>query len=127
MNTIVCRFLVYIILHAEATLESRNNYGGTPLTVEDAFGLTLQDLRKVRKISQEELGFESGCHRTYISQLERGRKSPSLRTIFQLAVALKTSPSEIVLRVEQAYAASGQDIGQMGKLTNEDNPDRASD
>ncbi len=97
------------------------------MTVEDAFGLTLQDLRKVRKISQEELGFESGCHRTYISQLERGRKSPSLRTIFQLAVALKTSPSEIVLRVEQAYAASGQDIGQMGKLTNEDNPDRASD
>lgn len=97
------------------------------MTIEDAFGLTLQDLRKVRKISQEELGFESGYHRTYISQLERGRKSPSLRTIFQLAVALKTSPSEIVLRVEQAYAASGQDIGQMGKLTNEDNPDRASD
>lgn len=97
------------------------------MTIEDAFGLTLQELRRVRKLSQEKLGFESGYHRTYISQLERGHKSPSLRTIFQLAVALKASPSEIVLRVEQTYAASGQDLGQVGELTNEDNPDRASD
>lgn len=102
-------------------------FRGMPLTIEEAFGLTLQELRKARKISQEELGFESGYHRTYISQLERGRKSPSLRTIFQLATALKASPSDIVLCVERAFAASGQDLGQLGKQTDEDNPDRASD
>jgi len=97
-----------------------------PLTVEEAFGLTLQELRKARKISQEELGFESGYHRTYISQLERGHKSPSLKTIFQLAAALKALPSEIVLCVERALIGSGQNPGQLGQQTNEDNPDRAS-
>jgi transcriptional regulator with XRE-family HTH domain len=79
------------------------------LTIEEAFGSTLQNLRKARKLSQEELGFESGYHRTYISQLERGRKSPSLKTIFQLAVALKTSPSDMVSCVERTLYASEQD------------------
>jgi transcriptional regulator with XRE-family HTH domain len=97
------------------------------LTIEEAFGLTLQELRRARKISQEELGFESGYHRTYISQLERGRKSPSLKTIFQLAAALKVSPSEIVMCVERAFAASGQAHGHLSGQTNEDNSDRASD
>ncbi|MGA2027645.1 MAG: helix-turn-helix transcriptional regulator [Syntrophobacteraceae bacterium] len=97
------------------------------MTIEEAFGLTLQEMRKARKISQEELGFESGYHRTYISQLERGHKSPSLKTIFQLAAALKASPSEIVLCVERASIGSGQNPGQLGEQANEDNPDRASD
>ena len=97
------------------------------MTIEEAFGLTLQELRKARKISQEELGFESGYHRTYISQLERGHKSPSLKTIFQLAAALKASPSEIVLCVERVLIRSGQNPGQLGEQTNEDNPDRAFD
>ena len=97
------------------------------MTIEEAFGLTLQELRKARKMSQEQLGFESGYHRTYISQLERGQKSPSLKTIYQLAAALKTLPSEIVLRVETAVFASGQDLGQLGEQSDEDNPDRAFD
>lgn len=90
------------------------------MTIEQAFGLTLQDLRKTRKLSQEELGFESGYHRTYISQLERGRKSPSLRTIFQLASALKTLPSEMVLRLERSIFASGKNPGQIGAESDED-------
>ena len=91
------------------------------LTIEEAFGLSLQDLRKACGLSQEELGFESGYHRTYISQLERGRKNPSLRTIFQLAAALKTAPSEMVLRVERSITASGRNIGPTGAETDEDN------
>ena len=91
------------------------------MTIEEAFGSTLQDLRKARKLSQEELGFESGYHRTYISQLERGRKSPSLRTIFQLAAALKTPPSEIVSRVERSISGSGQSLGQTGAESDENN------
>jgi transcriptional regulator with XRE-family HTH domain len=97
------------------------------LTIEEAFGLALQELRKAQKMSQEELGFESGYHRTYISQLERGHKSPSLKTIFQLAVALKELPSEIILCVERAFFASGQDPGQLSRQADEDNPGRASD
>ena len=67
---------------------------------EKAFGLVLQELRHELNLSQEVLGFESGYHRTYISLLERGRKSPSLNTIFQLASVLRVTPSEIIRRVE---------------------------
>lgn len=67
---------------------------------ERVFGQVLQQLRRKRGFSQEQLGFESGCHRTYISLLERGAKSPSLKTIFRLATALRVKPSEVIRRVE---------------------------
>ena len=67
---------------------------------EKAFGQVLRQIRQERGLSQEELGFESGQHRTYISQLERGQKSPSLRTIFKLAKALHVEPSDLVERVK---------------------------
>jgi len=62
-------------------------------------------LRKIREeqgLSQERLGQESGSGRTYISQLERGEKGPSLKTVFKLAAQLGCSPSEIIRRVETA-------------------------
>jgi transcriptional regulator with XRE-family HTH domain len=51
-------------------------------------------------LSREELAFESGYHRTYISFLERGLKSPTLNTIFHIASVLDIAPSEIIRRVE---------------------------
>ena len=47
------------------------------------------------------LGAKSGYHRTYIGQLERGEKSPSLRTLFNLAATLGVAPSKIVAAVER--------------------------
>ena len=69
-------------------------------TAEAIFGQTLRDIRKEHGISQEALAFESGYHPTYIGQLERGKKSPSLRAIMRLASVLKTPGSEILRRVE---------------------------
>lgn len=45
------------------------------MTPEKAFGRILKEIRHEHSLSQEELGFESGYHRTYISLLERGKKS----------------------------------------------------
>jgi transcriptional regulator with XRE-family HTH domain len=70
------------------------------MTREEAFGKVLKEIRQEHSLSQEELGFESGYHRTYISLLERGRKSASLNTIFQLATALGVSPSDVLRRTE---------------------------
>ena len=72
-----------------------------PELLTKAFGSVLRDIRKERGLSQEDLGFESGYHRTYISLLERGLKSPSLQTIFELARALRLSPSELIARTER--------------------------
>ncbi len=71
-----------------------------------AFGSILRLIRQERGLSQESLGFESGYHRTYISLLERGNKSPSLKTIFQLAKALNVEPSYIMEQLQTLYANS---------------------
>jgi transcriptional regulator with XRE-family HTH domain len=60
----------------------------------------LRRLRQDNGLSQEVLGFESGYHRTYISLLERGKKSPSLQTVFNLSKALKIEPAELIKQVE---------------------------
>ena len=87
-----------------------------PVTPEKIFGQVLQAIRHERGLSQEQLGFESGYHRTYISLLERGRKSPSLNTIFQLALALKVTSSEILRRVESRVSkASKRDPKERAK------------
>jgi transcriptional regulator with XRE-family HTH domain len=72
------------------------------VSLEERFGSVLQQLRKERGVSQEELGSKSGYHRTYISLLERGKKSPSLKTIFQLAKAIDMTPSDIIGLVEKS-------------------------
>jgi transcriptional regulator with XRE-family HTH domain len=69
-------------------------------SIENLFGQILRKLRIEKGISQEDLGFKSGYHRTYISLLERGQKNPSLQTIFRLSKALEISPSEIIRRIE---------------------------
>ena len=71
-----------------------------PKTAEDLFGEVLREVRKTQGLSQEELAFNSGYHPTYIGQLERGKKSPSLRTIMRLAESLDTPGSELLRRVE---------------------------
>ena len=68
--------------------------------LERLFGRILRELRTERGLSQENLGFESDYHRTYISQLERGQKNPSLKAIFRLARVLGIRPSEMIRRIE---------------------------
>ncbi len=70
-------------------------------TAEESFGEALRELRKERKLSQEALAFESGYHPTYIGQLERGQKNPSLRAIVSISSVLDILPSEFVRRFEQ--------------------------
>lgn len=71
------------------------------ISPEIAFGRVLRRMRKKSGVSQDDLGAKSGYHRTYIGQLERGEKSPSLRTLFNIAASLGVPPSRIVKSVEQ--------------------------
>lgn len=77
-----------------------------PMHIAEAFGGTLRMLRLRKNLSQERLALESGLDRTFISLLERGQRQPSLGTIFVLAAALETRPSEIVALVEKRYRTS---------------------
>lgn len=69
-----------------------------------AFGQAVREIRMERKISQEQLAFDSGFDRTYISLLERGVRSPTIRSLVRLAEVLKVRPSEIVMRMETLLA-----------------------
>lgn len=51
-------------------------------------------------MSQEALALTSEIHRTYISELERGLKNPSLSTIDRLAAALRTKASALIADAE---------------------------
>ena len=51
-------------------------------------------------MTQEKLAQEARVHRTYVSQLERGLKSPSLRTAYKLSTALQVNLSQLMELVE---------------------------
>ncbi|WP_010249789.1 helix-turn-helix domain-containing protein [Myroides injenensis] len=59
------------------------------------FGQIIQRHRKNLKISQEELAFRAGLHRTYIGMIERGEKNITLLNIHKLASALQIPVSKL--------------------------------
>lgn len=66
------------------------------MEIATAFGLALRALRRQAGLTQEQLGFESGLERNFISMLELGQRQPSLATVFKLAKALNVAPAQIV-------------------------------
>ena len=63
------------------------------------FGAILRDLRAAKGLSQEELAFRAGMSVPYLSDLERGRSTPSLAMVVDLARALEVHPSEMLVRL----------------------------
>lgn len=68
--------------------------------IDQDFANILRRLRLEKDLSQEAFAFEVGIHRTYVSQLERGLKSPSLKTIQKIAAVLNITLSELMALVE---------------------------
>ncbi len=62
-----------------------------------------EELRKARLkagLTQEKLAFEADLDRTYISQLENDRKSPTLDALFRLCDAMDITTSGLIASVE---------------------------
>lgn len=53
-------------------------------------------LREQKGWSQEELAFETGLHRTYISGIERGVRNPTVLILERLAQKLGVLPAELL-------------------------------
>ena len=62
--------------------------------IEEKVGNRIKELRSKLGISQEELGFRSGVHRTYIASLEVGKRNISIATLDKIVIALEVSLSE---------------------------------
>ncbi len=66
------------------------------MDIRKQVGLNVKKIRRERGWSQEELAFESGLHRTYISGIERGARNPTLLVIDQVAAALDVTPARLL-------------------------------
>lgn len=70
--------------------------------LERKFGEILKYYRINCKFSQQKLAFDSELDRTYISLLERGKRMPTIDTLFKLSKALSILPSEFIYKLEQS-------------------------
>jgi len=65
-----------------------------------SLGSAISSFRNGASISQEELAARAGVHRTYISQLERDLKSPTIDTLRKIALALDVKTSHLIKLTE---------------------------
>ncbi len=59
-------------------------------------GANVRKFRKLRGMSQEALALDAEMKRSYLSDLERGTRNPSVRAVERLANALSVKPEDLV-------------------------------
>lgn len=67
------------------------------MDVVQLLGVNVRHHRKLKGMSQEELALEAGMERSYVSDLERGTRNPSVRALGRLADALGIQPHELLM------------------------------
>ena len=63
-------------------------------------GKLLRLSRESAGLTQESLAFQAGVDRSYISQLERDLKSPTVQMFLRLCKAMQVSPSHLIAQLE---------------------------
>jgi transcriptional regulator with XRE-family HTH domain len=66
------------------------------MDLRDVFATNLRRLRHAKGLSQDELAYEAGVSRGYLSQIEKGVFYASLKVIGKLASALAVEPAELL-------------------------------
>ncbi len=68
------------------------------MRLEQVFGANVRRLRKARGLTQEALAHEVELGVSYLGQIERGERNPTLSVVARFAKALSTSPADMVTR-----------------------------
>jgi transcriptional regulator with XRE-family HTH domain len=71
-------------------------------------GRAIKQLRRDRRITQQALAKKTGLHRTYLSDMERGVRNPSLISVGRVAAALDIPLSELFKLAEADRPTSTQ-------------------
>ena len=61
-------------------------------------GKNLTRLRGERNMTQKEIAAISGISQQYLSGLERGKRNPTIITIYEISLALDVDPMELLRR-----------------------------
>lgn len=64
--------------------------------IQQRFAQNVRRLRRANDISQEAFADMAGVHRTYVSDVERGKRNPSITIVGQFAKALGVRPGELL-------------------------------
>jgi transcriptional regulator with XRE-family HTH domain len=64
--------------------------------IRQRLGRNVRRLRKEKRWSQEEFADEAGVHRTYVSDIERGARNPTIAIVEQLAKPLGVPPGRLL-------------------------------
>ena len=75
--------------------------------MKTALGAAIKRERSVLGISQEELARRAGLHRTYVSDLERGARNPSVESVEKLADALQIPVSKLFATAGKGTTTDG--------------------
>jgi transcriptional regulator with XRE-family HTH domain len=71
------------------------------VSLQGTFGEVLKEERQKQGLSQEALAFKSGLDRTFVSLIERGKRQPSIDSLFKLSKALSVKASQLIERLEE--------------------------
>ena len=66
------------------------------MDLRDAFATNLRRLRHEKGLSQDDLAYQAGVSRSYLSQIEKGVFYVSLKIVGRLAGALRVEPAELL-------------------------------
>jgi DNA-binding XRE family transcriptional regulator len=68
-----------------------------PRDISSRFGARLRELRHLNNLTQLRMAVDFGIDRSFISDVERGRKSISLHMLEVIALGMKVSLSELLV------------------------------
>lgn len=66
------------------------------MDIRARLGQNVRRLREERGWSQEDYADRAGIHRTYVSDIERGRRNPTITVVEKLAAPLEVSPGQLI-------------------------------
>ncbi len=67
-----------------------------PMDLVVILGRNVRRVREARGLTQEDLEGMTGLRRSYISDLERGVRNPTIRALARIAEALQIAPAELL-------------------------------
>jgi transcriptional regulator with XRE-family HTH domain len=87
---------------------------GADRAVRRRLGARIQALRNARDLTQQELGDRVGLSQKYVSELERGQRSPSWETLLALAhKGFEIKLASLVFGIDEDLDAEVQDLSDM--------------
>ncbi len=65
------------------------------VNINEALGKKIRAVRRTRKMTQEDLAYESKIDYSYLNEIEAGKRNPSIKRINAIARALKIPVKEL--------------------------------